>query len=174
MTKLTLLTQADVMTRIDTLGVAARALQADIHLCAVSALDHVRAHGDTRGACALMNALPNGQRVKSLGVWFNAFSGGKLALTQNKDTKAWEANLSKDRSDSDFDVAGAEATDYGAFTKEIAPQTMTLLKLVKKLEGFSTNDETNTDGSPKVDSEARAMAAELVAQVRVKMIKAAA
>ncbi len=166
MTKLTLLTQSAVLAQIAVIGATAKTLQTDIHVCAVSTLDHVRVHGDTRGVVALLNALPNGQRVKGLAAWYRSFSNGKLTLKPNKDSKEWEATLSKDRVDADFNMDGAEETDYGSFTVEVAPQTLTLDKMLKKIEGFSTNDEKNADGSPKVDDAARAMAAELVAFTR--------
>lgn len=174
MTKLILLTQTDVMTKIAFIGESAKLLQADIHLCAVSTLDHVRAHGDHRGVTALLNALPNGQRVKGLAAWYRAMSSGKLSLKLDKETKEWQADLAKDRVDGDFKMAEAEETDYGAFTAEREPVTMTLASFIKRLETVANNDEKNDDGSDKVEPAARIMAAEVVAFARTKMIQAKA
>lgn len=167
---LKLLTQTDVMVKIDALGVAAKALQADIHLCAVSTLDHVRAHGDHRGVTALLNALPNGQRVKGLAAWYRAMSSGKLTLKVDKETKQWACDLSKDRVDADFKMEEAETTDFGAYTAEREPVTMTLASFIKRVETIANNDEMNADGSPKVEPEARILAAETVAFLRTKQI----
>lgn len=165
-----LLTQTDVLVAIDVIKASARSLQTDIHVCAVSTLDHVRAHGDYRGVVALLNALPNGQRVKGLAAWYRSMSSGKLALKLDKTSKEWIADLSKDRADTDFKMAEAEATDYGAFTAEREPVTMTLLSFVKRIESIANNDEKNDDGTDKVEPAARIMAAETVAMIRTKMI----
>lgn len=172
--KISLLTQADVAIRIALISTAAKELQADIHVCAVSSLDHARAHGDTRGVVALLNALPKGQRVKGLAAWFTHFSNKKLNLTVDKDTKLYVCELRKERTDEDFKIEEASEIDFGDFTTERDPVTLTLAAMIKRIEKMSTNDELNGDGSPKVDNEARTMAAELVAFARVKMLKAAA
>ncbi len=172
--KLSLLTQADVAIRIATLATAAKSLQEDIHVCAVSVLDHARAHGDTRGIVALMNALPNGQRVKGLAAWFKHFSSEKINLSVDKQTKAWTCELKKERAVEDFKVDEASEIDFGTFTVEVAPQTMTVAQMIKRIEKMSANDEENADGSPKIEPEARALAAELVSFIRTKQVKQAA
>jgi hypothetical protein len=169
MTELKLMTQADLMKAIPLLAADARTVQERIHVCGCSALDHVRAHGDTTGFVALLNALPNGQRVKALAYWAKHYSTGKLILTFDKKAKAWVAKLSKDRSDSDFKVTEAMATTFADLTEEVEPKSMTIAMLIKRLETASTNSE-NFDGTeiPKVEPDARALAAELVAFVRSK------
>lgn len=174
MSNLKLLTQTDVLVKIALIGDSAKSLQADIHQCAVSTLDHVRVHGDTRGVTALLDALPNGQRVKGLAAWYRAMSSGKLALKANKESKLWEAALAKDRTDEDFKMVEAEATDFGAYTAEREPQTMTLVKFLKRCENIANDDEVNADGSPKVEAEARIAASEVVAFLRTKQIAKAA
>ena len=166
---LKLLTQSDLIKGIATLKTDAASVQERIHLYAVSSLDHVRAHGDTTGCVALCNALPNGQRVKALAFWFKKFSNGKLILTMDKATKTWTAKLSKQRVDSDFDVAGAEAITFADLTDERDPVSVTIESMVRNLERNATNAE-NFDGTdqPKVTPEARAFAAELVAFARSK------
>lgn len=167
-----MLTQTDVLAKIEVIKDSAKNLQADIHQCAVSTLDHVRAHGDTRGVTALLNALPNGQRVKGLAAWYRAMSSGKVGLKVNKESKLWECTLQKERADEDFKMTEAEATDYGAFTAEREPVTMTLASFIKRIERIANDDETNTDGSAKVEAPARVMAAEVVAFIRKAQINA--
>lgn len=164
-----LMTQADLMKAIVILGSEARSVQERIHECGCSALDHVRAHGDTTGFVALLNALPNGQRVKALAYWAKHFSSGKLVMTFDKKAKTWVAKLSKDRKDSDFGIESAMLTTFADLTEEQEPKSMTVEALIKKLTTASTNSE-NFDGTdiPKVEPAARALAAELVAFVRSK------
>lgn len=170
MSNLKLLTQTDVLVKIALLGDSARELQADIHVCAVSTLDHARVHGDTRGVTALLNALPNGQRVKGLAAWYRAMSSGKIALKVNKETKQWELTLAQERADADFKMVEAEATDYGAFTAERDPVQMTLVSFIKRIETIANDDEVLPNGTPKVEPAARIAAAETVAFLRTKQI----
>lgn len=163
-----ILTQAAVTDKVAIIGKSAKALQADIHQVAVSTLDHCREHGDYRGALALVNALPNGQRVKGLVAWFVNFSNGKLLFKGGTKGEAFTAELKKDRVDSDFAVQAAMLVDYGSFTAEVAPKTMTLEAFIKSLETKADNDEANTDGTPKVSQEARAFAAKCVALYRTQ------
>lgn len=167
MTDIKLMTQGDLMKAIPLLAADARTVQDRIHVCGCSALDHVRAHGDTTGFVALLNALPNGQRVKALAYWASHFSSKKLVLTYDKKAKTWVAVLSKQRSDSDFNIADAMAITFADLTEEQAPKTMTVEMLIKKLTSASTNSE-NFDGTdiPKVEPAARALAAKLLAFVR--------
>lgn len=167
MSKLKLLTAADLLAAIPALKQDADSVQERVHLYAVSGLDHVRAHGDTTGVVALMNALPRGQRVKALAFWFKKFSNSKLILTMDKDSKVWTAKLSKQRLESDYDINGAEAITFADLTDERDPQSTTVEGLLKSLVGKSTNSE-NFDGTtiPKVTPEARKFAAALVAFAR--------
>src|SRR5579864_1418864 len=105
MTDIKLMTQSDLLKAIPLLAADARSVQERIHVCGCSALDHVRAHGDTTGFVALLNALPNGQRVKALAYWAKHFSSSKLILQFDKKAKTWVAKLSKERTDSDFKIA---------------------------------------------------------------------
>lgn len=167
MTAIKLMTQADLMKAIPVLAAQARDVQSMIHQCGCSALDHVRAHGDTTGFVALLNALPNGQRVKALAYWAKHFSNSKLVLQFDKKAKTWVAKLAKDRKDEDFNVQGAMETSFADLTEEQEPKSMTVEALIKKLTTASTNSE-NFDGTdiPKVEPAARALAAKLVAFIR--------
>lgn len=166
-----ILSVSAVTDKVAQIGKSAKALQADIHQVAVSTLDHCREHGDYRGALALVNALPNGQRVKSLIVWFQHFANGKLLFKADKAAGNYTAELKKDRVDSDFNVLAAMEIDFGSFTKEITPKTMTLEAFVKSCESKADNDEVNSDGTPKVSREARAFAAKCVAMYRGSQIQ---
>lgn len=160
-----ILTQSAVMTVIAGIKTSATKLQAEIHQAAVSCLDHVRQHGDTRGALALVTALPNGQRVQGLIEWFRGFSNGKVSFKKDQ-SGALAIVLQKERVDSDFDIESAMATDFGAFTKEAKPRSLTVDALIKMIEQKANNTELNADSTPKVTPEARAVAASLVGAYR--------
>lgn len=165
MTAIKLMTQGDVMKAIPLLAADAAKVQERIHEIACSTLDHVRAHGDTTGAAALLNALPRGQRVKALAFWFKKFTNSKLVLSL-KD-KEWKANLSKQRMDGDFDVEGAMATSFADLTDEKSPESQTIKSLLAKLVKASTTSE-NFDGTevPKVEPAARAWSAQVIKLIR--------
>lgn len=169
-----LYTQADVLVAIEAIKANARNLQSEIHTCAVSTLDHVRAHGDYRGAIELLNALPNGQRVKGLAAWFRAMSSGAMQLKIDATSKLWTCTLKQGRVDADFKMAEAEATDYGTFTAETEPKSMTLAQFIKRCETIANDDEVLKDGKPKVEQEARVAASEVVAFLRKMQIAKAA
>ena len=160
-----LITQSAVKARIVKLGASAAEVQAEIHLLGCSTLEHVAIHGDTTGAVALMNALPNGQRVKALAFWFRTFSNGKISMVL-KD-QSWTCNLGKDRKAEDFDIDGAMAMTFADLTTERDPVTLTLEKFIKGLERTANNSD-NFDGTetPKVAPAVRAVAAQFVAMYR--------
>src|ERR1700722_18713518 len=102
-----ILNQTDTATLIKSIGVTGHALQDNIHQAAVSCLDHAREFGDYRGALSLLNALPRGQRVQALATWFRHFSNKKLTFKLDPKSKSWEGDISKDRTDADFNVSEA-------------------------------------------------------------------
>lgn len=161
-----LLTQSDVAKLIDTIGEGARNLQADIHQAACSTLDHARAHGDWTGITRLMDTLPKSQRVQALKVWYSEFSGGRIALSVDPDTKQWRVNKDKfgGRVEADFRVEAAMETTYADLTKEKDPSTLGVVKFFKSLERTATNAELfeGTDIA-KVSVAARTVASKLVA-----------
>lgn len=168
-----ILTQTATNEQIMTIATTAKALQSQIHQCAVSTLWHINEHGDFRGAQALLNALPNGQRVQALAVWFQHFSDGALQI-KKAEAGGFAVSLKTGWKDKcSIDIEAACLTDYAAFTKEAKPATFTVEKLLKMIEDKANNVELNVDGSPKVDPAARGIAAKLVAAYRA-MIKAAA
>lgn len=141
-------------------------LELHIHRVAVSALAHVRDHGDTTIATNLLNVLPKGQRVKALAYWFGHFSNNMLKLTQAKD-QSWVAQLDKKRMESDFNVDGAAAVSFAELTAEKEPgKTFTEEQLIKKLKAWANEDGFFEDGiTPKVSEGARDLAAAMVAQL---------
>lgn len=167
-----IISKQDVMEFIAGIKTSAVKLQAEIHQIAVSTLDHCREHGDYRGALALVNALPNGQRVEGLIVWYQTFSNGMLTFKKGANGER-SCALSAKRVDADFDIQAAMLTDFGALTKEAKPATFTVEKLIKSIEQKANNVELNVDGTPKVDEAARAMSAKLVAYYR-SLVNAAA
>lgn len=163
MTKITLLTQAQVAPFINKLGATAKQVQADIHIAACSTLDHTREHGDYTGAQLLMNALPNGQRVKALGAWFSHFSNKKLTFKYDKETATWIGSLEKARMESDFGVDAAMITSFADLTAEKDPMTLDVKAFVHGLERTAKNTAT-FDGTdkPKVDPTVRQLAADVL------------
>ena len=136
--------------------------QADIHIAAVSTLDHIREHGNTTGATRLLNGLPRGLRVKGLAEWFKHFSNGKCSPGLNPQTKQWQVELAKDRTDADFNVAESMNVTFADLTEEKNPVTLTADKFLKNLKRIASNTSLNKDNSPKVAPEARALAMQVV------------
>jgi hypothetical protein len=175
MSSIKLLTQAEALEQIPLLATDAASVQERIHVIACSTLDHVRAHGDTRGAVALMNALPKGQRVKALAHWFRAFSNSKLLMRADKATGVWAAELAKKREDTDFNVDGACEVTFADFTIERDPVSVSVDSLIRNLVRTANNTDT-FDGTdvPKVAPEARAVAAQIVSFLTEAGIRKAA
>jgi len=167
---ITILKQTEISAAISKVASQARDTQTAIHQIAYSVLDHTREFGDFTGAERLLNALPSGQRVKSLGQWFDVMSSGKLRLSQDPKTKLWKGELAKDRSDADFLMAKAEGLDYGDFKPEIVSKVIDLKAFLKKVEKVSTDDSMVKDKQgrevPAVTAETRAIAAKAVAFLR--------
>jgi hypothetical protein len=164
--KTEILSQSAVMDAITKVMAGARALQGQIHQCALSTLSHVAQHGDFRGVAHLLNGLPNGQRVQALVVWYQHFSDGALQI--KKANGSFSVSLKQDwQNKCTFDLEGADATDYAAFTKESKPAAFTVEKLVKWLESKANNMD-----DAEVAPETRGVAAKLVATYR-DMIKIA-
>lgn len=161
-----LLTQSDTAKLIDTIRTAAGELQTAIHQAACSTLDHARAHGDWTGITRLCDALPNGQRVKALAYWYGFYSNGRVSLSRNKETGAWQVNKDRfaSRVDEDFKVAEAMETTFADLTVEKDPQPLTLAKFIKSLSRTATNTE-KFDGTDieKVTGKARTVASRLMA-----------
>lgn len=170
-----LLSQAEALAQIPLLASDAASVQGRIHLIACSTLDHVRAHGDTRGAVALANALPNGLRVKALIHWYRVYSGGKLVLKKDKATGEWSAELSKSRTDEDFRIGEACETSFADLTTERDPVSVTVDTLISRMVTMSTNtDKFEGTDVDKVAPEARAVAAKIVAFLTEQGIRKAA
>lgn len=165
---ITILDKVGCAKAIKTLARNAAAVQARIHQVAVSALAHIRDHGDTTIATGLMDALPKGQRREALSYWFTHFSNEKFTMKQDKESGKWVGNLAKlkDRSPEDFRVDESMLTTFAELTKEKkVGSTFTVEQLVKKLTTLANEDGVNEDGSPKVEEAARDMAANLLAMV---------
>lgn len=143
---------------------SAKEVQENIHVAAFNALDHTRIHGDYSNALRLLNALPNGTRVKSLSYWFNKMSSGKFRPLQNSKTKVYECEkLGAERTDAHFLMVEAETTNFADLTSEKDPTPVTLESFVRNLRRTATNDGKfeGTD-TYKVNPDARALALSLV------------
>jgi hypothetical protein len=167
MSTIQLIGRGEIAARVSKIVTGAQNLQADIHLAACSILDHTREHGDYTAGEALLNGLPNGQRVKALAFWFRHFSNGKLTFKRDEATKLYVGVLQKARDDADFRIDEACETSFADLTNEQEPKSVTVESMVRNLSRSATNAEMHKDGkTPKVTPEARALASKIVAFVR--------
>jgi len=165
--KIEILTVSAIGEVLEKIATTARALQSQIHQCAVSALSHTFEHGDFRSVTRLLNALPNGQRVQALAVWFAHFSNN--ALTIKKASGAFSVVLDSSKLGDEMLrmelLDAAMDQDYGTFTKESKPTALTLEKLIGWIEKRATaNDD-------EVEPAAKAVAAKLVASYKAEITK---
>lgn len=171
MTTFTILDQATCGKKIDRIRKIGKALQNEIHVVAVSTLSHIRDHGDYTLAVRLLDALPNGQRVKALAHWYGHFSNGLATFSFDK-SGGWACKLAKARPAEMFDIDGAYGTSFADLVAEKGYSTMTVDNVLAYLKRKSDEDGVNPDGTPKVQPEAREMLAAL--WVEASKLKAAA
>lgn len=169
MTTLKVLNASDCARKIEQIGRVGKALQNQIHLVAVSCLDHIREHGNTTLATRLLTVLPNGQRVKALAAWFSAMSSKKAKFVFDKNSKLWVCNLEKARTDEDFKMQDAMETSFADLTEEREPKAMTLDQFIKSLQRTADNDEVMPNGEPKVPETVRNLAASLAKEARERI-----
>jgi hypothetical protein len=169
MTSFTILDQTACGKKIDRIRKIGAALQTEIHIVACSTLAHIRDHGDYTLATRLLDALPNGQRVKALAHWYGNFSGGAATFAFDK-SAGWSCKLAKVRTPEMFDLDAAYATSFADLVAEKGYTTLTLAQAVQYLKRKANEDGLNPDGTPKVSPEAR----ELFATLYVEAVKAAA
>lgn len=173
--KIEILSVSAIGEVLDKIATTAKALQSQIHQCAVSALAHTFESGDYRSVTKLLNALPNGQRVQALSVWFAAMSDSMLEI--KKANGAFSVALMsgwKDKLGDSDETRAARAEqllgvameqDYGSFTKESKPAAMTLEKMIKWLESKAVANEDDVEPAAKV------VAAKLVATYKADVTK---
>ena len=164
-----ILDKATIGKKISRIKRTGQALQQEIHVVAVNTLIHIRDHGDYTLAINLLDALPNGQRVKALANWYRHFSGDAVTFNFAPDGEGWAGKLAKKRDDSQFDIEGAIATTYGDLMPEKGYSTLTVAGVLSMLKRKANEDGLNKDGSPKVEPAAR----ELMADLYVKASNAA-
>lgn len=99
-------------------------LQKDIHLCAVSCLNHIEKHGDITLLNRLVQALPGGWRANAIKAWAEAFGKVNWDNTQ----KAFTYDKSKKS-----DIEGAIATSPEEFKPEAEYKPMDLAEAIKAL-----------------------------------------
>lgn len=125
-------------------------LTQDIHLCAVSVLAHLAAHGDTTLVNRLLLAMPKSTRSKALRDWFLRF--GKLTLNTDKESaKTMPLIYNKEGAN---DVKGAEAMPFWELTalesdKPLWSADVFLSSVVKRLES-GLKDCTDPDSKAKI------------------------
>lgn len=167
----TLIDSEKLTKQIARIAKVGKALQAEIHSVAVQTLGHIAAHGDTTLFIRLLNALPNGQRVKALAFWGNHFSGKQVTATFDKEAGAWNAKLVKGWSPEPFDMDGAVATSFADLTAEKGYSTLTMPAFLAMLKRTADKTGQNPDGTPKVEAKVRAICASLFAELSEKTKK---
>lgn len=160
MTTFTILDQATCGKKIERIKKIGKALQSEIHSVAVSTLAHIRDHGDYTLAVSLLDALPNGQRVKALAHWYGHFSNGAATFTFDKNG-GWGAKLLKNRTPEMFDIDGAYATSFADLVAEKGYSTLGIKEAIAYLKRKANDDGLNGDGTPKVAEDARSLFAKL-------------
>jgi len=167
-----ILDQTKVAVLVSKVIDGSKSLVADIHQASVSILDHIREHGNYTEALRLLNGMHTGVRVKALAEWFKGFSNGKFAPGLNPKTKQWQAELSKDRTDNDFDIEGASLTTFAEFTVERDPVTLTVDKFIRGLRRTASNTGVFPNTSvPKVSDDTRALAMKIVQFLQTEVKK---
>lgn len=166
-TSITKLVGTDLDKAIASIKARGARIEHDIHVAAYSTLCHIAEHGNTTQAAALLNALPQGMRVKGLAAWYKGMSNGMLHFHKDKATKQWKATLEKDRKLSDFDLIKAETVTFATYTEEKDPQQTTIETLRRYLKRLAENTSEITAGVPAVAEDARKLAASLLAAVPV-------
>lgn len=170
MTTFTILDQAACGKRIERIRKVGQALQKEIHLVAVSTLAHIRDHGDYTLAVKLLDALPNGQRVKALAHWYGHFSQSAATFSFDK-SGGWGCKLLKARTPEMFDIDGAYRTSFADLVAEKGYSTMSLKQVVEWLKRKANEDGKNPDGTDKVAEDARTLLAKLYVEAE-QIIKA--
>jgi hypothetical protein len=160
----TLMDAAEIGKRISKIARVGASLQAEIHQIAVQTLGHIAAHGDYTLAVRLLDALPNGQRVKALAFWFGRFSGNQATFSFDKE-QGWQGNLKKGWVSEAFDLDGAVETTFADLVPEKGYNTLTLDGLRAYFRRQANNDDLNPNGTPKVDPKVRDLCAALYAQM---------
>lgn len=163
--KIEILSVSAIGEVLDKIATTSRALQAQIHQCAVSALSHTFEHGDYRSVTKLLNALPNGQRVQALAVWFQHFSNDALTIKKVSGSFSVVYDSNKLPQNVEEMLESAMEQDYGSFTKEAKPTAMTLEKMIKWLESKATANDDD------VEPAAKAVATKLVATYKADVTK---
>lgn len=173
MTTFTLFDKETCTRNIARIRKAGAKIQELIHQTAVSTLAHVRDHGDYTLALSLMEALPNGQRVKALAYWFRHFSNEAMIL--NLGSEGWTCKLAKKRTAEQFDIEAAMQTTFADLTAEKDPSTMGVKEVVAFLKR-KANDDAKFRGTekPRVSSQARELLAYLYVQAQEKAKELAA
>lgn len=160
MTTFNIISQADCQKKIARIKRIGHTLQGEIHAVAVSTLAHIRDHGDYTLAVQLLDALPNGQRVKALAHWYGHFSNGAATFSFDK-SGGWGCKLLKARTPEMFDVTGAYMTSFADLVAEKGYTTLNLEQVKAWLKRKANDTGLNPDGTPRVAEEARDVLAAL-------------
>lgn len=138
-----LLTTEAINTAISSIEKRGKALESDIHVCAVSIIAHTEKHGDITLANRLINAIPNLARKNALRDWFQAF--GKFSYSQD----AKEMTYDKRKSTNETEAA---AMPFWEFKAEAEYKGLDLeqaiLSLIERAEKRIVNKDKRDKISP--------------------------
>jgi tRNA A37 threonylcarbamoyladenosine modification protein TsaB len=147
---------AALVKRIDGIKTSGAKLDKEIHVVAVSSLDHLANHGDVGYINRLYFALPKGARKAAFTSW--ALTYGSVVANEDKATKAEKPFVySKDKA---TDVAGSVADPWYDHKPDASPDMV--LDLQKAIE--SIIKRAKKDGMQLVHGEKLAALQALVAE----------
>lgn len=106
-----LLNKAECEKAITSIKTRGANLDKDIHVAAVSTLDHLDKHGDSTLCNRLLAAMPKSGRRNALAAWMVSF--GRLSLNMDKVSKV-DMPLLYDK-EKECDIAGAIAMPFWEF-----------------------------------------------------------
>lgn len=152
----------DLMKTITKVGRDATELQATIHEVGLNCLLQLRNHNQSTPTANLLNALPNGTRVKALAHWFNVNAKGAVNVARDPQSKVWTVQLIKGRTPDMYKMDEAEATSFADLTEEREVAQFDEKALIAWITKKAKSTQRLNDGKPAVSNEAKALAARLL------------
>ena len=142
--KFTMLDKAGIEKAIVSIQKAGKKLDNDIHVAAVSCLDHLDKHGDVRLFNRLYLAMPQGARKSALTAWALAF--GKLAANTAENKKEQPFVYAKEK---DSNIPEAIAKPWYMFSPDKQPDEV--FDVVKALASIiSRAGKANSVNNPEL------------------------
>ena len=152
----------DLMKAVAKVGRDATELQATIHEVGLNCLLQLRDHNQSTPTANLLNALPNGTRVKALAHWFNTNAKGAVNVARDPQSKVWTVQLIKGRTPDMYKMDEAEATSFADLTEEREVAQFDEKALIAWITKKAKSTARLNDGKPAVSDEAKALASRLL------------